>query len=170
MNIRLDQITADDVGNQRQKKKSKISKKEVSYRNFIKLTNRNLYSYHFLTPSFKDSVDLDALLMAGENMNKENNPNLPKRSIGDWSDSDDDAPPPPKRATRAAKAKPQLEAEAPAKKKQPAKSRKKKDEVKEELAEERKKVANLENQLNSEATWMRLKDEIIETQNQVEHF
>ena len=30
MNIRLDQITADDVGNQRQKKKSKISKKEVS--------------------------------------------------------------------------------------------------------------------------------------------
>ena len=26
MNIRLDQITADDVGNQRQKKKSKISK------------------------------------------------------------------------------------------------------------------------------------------------
>ena len=94
-----------------------------------------------LTPrSIKDSVDLDALLMAGENMNKENNPNLPKRSIGDWSDSDDDAPPPPKRATRAAKAKPQLEAEAPAKKKQPAKSRKKKAEVKEELAEEEENV------------------------------
>merc|ERR1712037_499062 len=102
-NIRLDQITADDVGNQRQKKKSKISKKE-------------------------DSVDLDALLMAGENMNKENNPNLSKRSIGDWSDSDDEAPPPPKRATRGTKAK--IPAEAP--KKQPAKSRKKKAEVKEE--------------------------------------
>lgn len=93
-----------------------------------------------ITPSIKDSVDLDALLMAGENMNKENNPNLSKRSIGDWSDSDDDAPPPPKRATRAAKAKPQLEAEAPAKKKQPAKSRKKKAEVKEELAEEEENV------------------------------
>ena len=43
-------------------------------------------------------------------------------------------------------------------------------ELKEELAEERRKVADLENRLNSEATSMRQKDEIIETQNQVEYF
>ena len=33
MSIRLDQITEDDVGNSRQKKKSKITKKEVSVAN-----------------------------------------------------------------------------------------------------------------------------------------
>ena len=75
--------------------------------------------------------------MAGENMNKENNPNLSKRSVGEWSDSDDEAPP-PKRATRGAKVKPQ--AEAPAKKKQPAKSRKKKTEVKEEVSDDLENV------------------------------
>ena len=42
--------------------------------------------------------------------------------------------------------------------------------LKEELAEERRKNADLEIRLNSEAPSMRQKDEIIETQNQVEYF
>ncbi|CAG5113321.1 Oidioi.mRNA.OKI2018_I69.chr2.g7432.t1.cds [Oikopleura dioica] len=116
MSIRLDQITEDDVGNSRQKKKSKVTKKE-------------------------ESVDLDALLMAGENLNKENTPpSFPKRSVGsDWSDSEDEAPPPPKRSTRATKAKAQDPVKTKARGKTASKAEpkpKKKKTVKEQVSEE----------------------------------